>query len=208
MSKYLSFSLVLSAALIVPAPILAVSMAPQKPALPVMHAPAQTTLTLFVTRVRGTVITVKTQDKKTYTLKFAPKASLAAANGKIIPSKELKVGNELRAMGVIKGSTFTASRLRVVANAGSVTAPTQTPAPTTTFTTTQVAAHNSASDCWSIVNGNVYNLTNWINRHPGGSQGILSICGKDGTSAFQGQHGSNTNAKQTLETFKVGMVQK
>lgn len=204
MSKYLSFSLVLSAALIIPAPILAVSMAPQKPALLVMRAPAQTTLTLFVTRVRGTVITVKTPDKKTYTLKFAPKASLAGANGKIIPSKELKVGNELRAMGAVKGSTFTASRLRVVANTGSVTAP----APTNTFTTTQVAAHNSASDCWSIINGSVYNLTSWINRHPGGSQGILSICGKDGTSAFQGQHGSNANAKQTLDTFKVGMVQK
>lgn len=173
-----------------------------------MRAPAQTTLTLFVIRVRGTVITVKTPDKKTYTLKLAPKASLAGANGKIIPPKELKVGNELRAMGVVKGSIFTASRLRVVANTGSVTPPTQTPATTNTFTTTQVTAHNSASDCWSIINGSVYNLTSWINRHPGGSQGILSICGKDGTSAFQGQHGSNANAKQTLDTFKVGMVQK
>lgn len=39
-----------------------------------------------------------------------------------------------------------------------------------TFTMAQVQAHNSASSCYSVVNGSVYDLTNWIDRHPGGKK--------------------------------------
>lgn len=42
-----------------------------------------------------------------------------------------------------------------------------------------VAAHNTSSDCWAIINGKVYNLTDWEDQHPGGKEAILSNCGKD-----------------------------
>jgi L-lactate dehydrogenase (cytochrome) len=38
--------------------------------------------------------------------------------------------------------------------------------------------------CWTIINGRVYDFTNFINRHPGGSSVILNAAGKDGAQAF------------------------
>jgi len=51
-----------------------------------------------------------------------------------------------------------------------------------TFTAADIAAHNQASDCWASVDGMVYDLTDWVNRHPGGSEAIMGACGKDITS--------------------------
>lgn len=49
----------------------------------------------------------------------------------------------------------------------------------TTYSAEMVAAHNTSSDCWSIINGKVYDLTNWEDGHPGGKKAILEGCGKD-----------------------------
>jgi len=38
-----------------------------------------------------------------------------------------------------------------------------------TYTLAAVKAHKSASNCWSAVNGKVYNLTKWVKKHPGGA---------------------------------------
>ncbi|MBL8158019.1 cytochrome b5 domain-containing protein [bacterium] len=57
------------------------------------------------------------------------------------------------------------------------------------YSAADVASHNSSSDCWSIINGGVYDLTSWIPRHPGGERAIEGLCGKDGSAAFNGQHG-------------------
>lgn len=70
----------------------------------------------------------------------------------------------------------------------------------------QVAAHNKASDCWTIVNGRVYNLTRYVAKHPGGRSRIVRICGKDGTSAFRGQHGSSGKPNRTLAAYRIGTV--
>ena len=50
----------------------------------------------------------------------------------------------------------------------SVSATVSPAAAVTTYTTTEVAGHNNATSCWTIVNGNVYDLTAWIDLHPGG----------------------------------------
>lgn len=82
------------------------------------------------------------------------------------------------------------------------------PAGAKTYTSAEVAAHNTSSSCWTIINGNVYDLTAWIFQHPGGEGAILSICGVDGTQAFEGQHGRprDTRPKQLLAGFKVGTL--
>jgi cytochrome b involved in lipid metabolism len=78
----------------------------------------------------------------------------------------------------------------------------------TAYTLADVAKHNDASSCWSAINGSVYDLTNWIGEHPGGPQRILSICGTDGSSAFNAQHGSpsDTRPKQMLATMRIGSL--
>lgn len=72
------------------------------------------------------------------------------------------------------------------------------------ITMADVAKHNKASDCWSAVSGNVYDLTKWISQHPGGSGPILGMCGKDGTAGFDGQHAGQGRPAQELANFLVG----
>ncbi len=76
------------------------------------------------------------------------------------------------------------------------------------FTAAEVAAHSTKSDCYTIIRGEVYNLTSWISQHPGGEQAIFSLCGKDGTAAFSGQHGGSAQQEKVLATFKIGVLAK
>jgi cytochrome b involved in lipid metabolism len=74
------------------------------------------------------------------------------------------------------------------------------------LTAAEVAKHNSRSDCWSIVKGKVYNLTSYVQSHPGGASVIANICGKDGSGAFSNQHGTASKPNNTLDSFLLGAV--
>ncbi len=74
------------------------------------------------------------------------------------------------------------------------------------ITMTDVAKHNSESSCWSVIDGNVYDLTPWVSQHPGGAQAILSICGIDGSDAFHAQHDHQPRQEQILATMKIGTL--
>ncbi len=74
------------------------------------------------------------------------------------------------------------------------------------FTLEQITAHKDASSCWTAINGSVYDLTSWIPKHPGGSEAILWLCGKDGTEAFNKQHGGSNKIAKVLGGFKVGLL--
>ena len=95
-------------------------------------------------------------------------------------------------------------------NATVVVDPTVAPDPsrtdTTLLTVDEVAKHNSASDCWSVVDGNVYDLTSYVKNHPGGQSVIEAICGKDGTFGFSNQHGSESKPNQMLDSLLLGSL--
>lgn len=52
---------------------------------------------------------------------------------------------------------------------------------------TEVAKHNSNGNCWMILNGNVYDLSEYVS-HPGGNQ-YLIYCGKEATSEYDTKDG-------------------
>jgi cytochrome b involved in lipid metabolism len=72
------------------------------------------------------------------------------------------------------------------------------------ITVAEVLKHNTVSDCWSVVNGNVYNLTSYVSNHKGGAAVITAICGKDGTKAFSGQHAGASKPNADLSSLLVG----
>jgi len=74
----------------------------------------------------------------------------------------------------------------------------------TGYTMADVQKHSSASDCWSAVSGNVYDLTQWIPQHPGGSGVVEAMCGTDGTAMFDSQHQGDTTAAAALSQFLLG----
>ena len=103
-----------------------------------------------------------------------------------------------------------------VASTAPMMKPTPTPSPTpepemtrqTGYTMAKVKENNSASSCWSVINGNVYNLTQWINSHPGGPSVIRGLCGVDGTSSFNGKHRGQGNPTATLASYLLGPLAK
>jgi cytochrome b involved in lipid metabolism len=85
------------------------------------------------------------------------------------------------------------------------------PSPATTYMAADVAKHSTPDDCWMIVNGNVYNLTSYLNQHPGGPDKITPYCGKDATQPFSqkpnGQPHSQ-RANDVLASLQVGVLAK
>ncbi len=76
------------------------------------------------------------------------------------------------------------------------------------YTLLAVSRHSSVSDCWMVIAGKVYNVTNFINIHPGGDA-MLPGCGKDATLLFETRPtGSNTPhsdaARKLLPAFYIG----
>lgn len=85
-------------------------------------------------------------------------------------------------------------------------APKQPAAGAATYSLADIAKHKDQSSCWTAINGGVYDLTDWISKHPGGERGILSICGIDGSSAFNNQHGGQGRPEQILASYKIGAL--
>lgn len=48
----------------------------------------------------------------------------------------------------------------------------------------EVSLHSSLGDCWIIIEGRVYDVSEYMLRHPGGRWIILSNGGKDATEGF------------------------
>ncbi len=76
----------------------------------------------------------------------------------------------------------------------------------TTFTLADVSKHGSKDDCYTTVRGEVYDVTSWVSKHPGGEKAILSICGKDGTALFEKKHDGQPRPENELSTFKIGTL--
>ncbi len=116
----------------------------------------------------------------------------------------------------IPGEVLRGAAPTPVASTAPMMKPTPTPSPTpepemttqTGYTMAKVKENNSASSCWSVINGNVYNLTQWINSHPGGPSVIRGLCGVDGTSSFNGKHRGQGNPTATLASYLLGPLAK
>ncbi|KAL4783698.1 oxidoreductase [Aspergillus varians] len=56
------------------------------------------------------------------------------------------------------------------------------------LTRSEVRQHSTRQSCWVIINGTVYDLTEFLDLHPGGDDILLQHAGRDATNAFQAFH--------------------
>lgn len=56
------------------------------------------------------------------------------------------------------------------------------------ITKEELQKHNKKESCWCVFDGYVYDLTSYINSHPGGSSTILACAGGDMTEPFKRAH--------------------
>ena len=72
------------------------------------------------------------------------------------------------------------------------------------YSADDVARHCAKDDAWVIVGDGVYDITEWIPRHPGGSIPLVQYAGRDMTDAFRAYHSPNGKAAKTLNAYKIG----
>lgn len=69
-----------------------------------------------------------------------------------------------------------------------------------------VQQHRAAGDCWVILYGQVYDVTNFLPEHPGGSKIILQLAGQDATEAYDPVHPPGTLESSLPAECKLGPV--
>lgn len=75
------------------------------------------------------------------------------------------------------------------------------------FTKDQISLHNSQNSCWIIIDNGVYDVTKFLDDHPGGKQVFVAYAGTDCTDEFkQVQHSSE--AKLLLSKYQIGSLKK
>ncbi|KAF5801364.1 putative cytochrome b5-like heme/steroid binding domain-containing protein [Helianthus annuus] len=67
----------------------------------------------------------------------------------------------------------------------------------------EVSKHNHSTDCWLIISGKVYDVTSFLDDHPGGDQVLVLASGKDATENFE-EVGHTENAIEKMKDFYVG----
>ncbi|MEN9582397.1 MAG: hypothetical protein RL641_351 [Candidatus Parcubacteria bacterium] len=83
------------------------------------------------------------------------------------------------------------------------------PVSSSSHTPEDVSSHTTANSCWIIISNKVYNVTQFLNSHPGGVATITPFCGGDATVAFHthGHDGGNdhtTYAYSLLPPYFIG----
>ncbi|KAB2014353.1 hypothetical protein ES319_D09G218800v1 [Gossypium barbadense] len=89
------------------------------------------------------------------------------------------------------------------------------------FTLAQVSEHKTPKDCWLIINGKVYDVTKFLEDHPGGDEVLLSatvlckevdmvllpvyVTGKDATDDFE-DVGHSDSARDMMDQYYVGEI--
>ena len=49
------------------------------------------------------------------------------------------------------------------------------------YTRKEVSEHKKDKDAWIVVDGEVYDVTRWLSRHPGGAKVLMHYAGEDAT---------------------------
>ncbi|KAI6674443.1 hypothetical protein NL676_002349 [Syzygium grande] len=73
------------------------------------------------------------------------------------------------------------------------------------FTLAEVSEHGSPEDCWLVIEGKVYDVTKFLEDHPGGDEVLLSATGKDATDDFV-DVGHSSTARAMMDEFYVGEI--
>lgn len=90
------------------------------------------------------------------------------------------------------------------------TASAVSPETTKVYSMDEVAKHAVPEDCWFVIEGKVYDVTGFGEKHSGG-EAVYAGCGQDATNLFDSRPmGSGTphsdNARSFLPNFEIGLL--
>lgn len=76
----------------------------------------------------------------------------------------------------------------------------------TGYSMEEVTMHATQSDCWTSINGYVYDITSAFGKHKWWDEKLLWLCGIEWTEKFEKQHGDNEKAKWRLAKLKIWVL--
>jgi len=65
------------------------------------------------------------------------------------------------------------------------------------------AKHNTREDCWLVIAGKVYDVTRFLEDHPGGDEVLIAATGKDATDDFE-DVGHSDSARAMMDEYYLG----
>ncbi|XP_077420584.1 cytochrome b5 type B [Vanacampus margaritifer] len=71
------------------------------------------------------------------------------------------------------------------------------------YTLEDIQSHNLSNDTWLIIHDKVYDVTTFLEEHPGGEEVLLEQAGADATESFE-DVGHSTDAREMLQQFYIG----
>lgn len=77
--------------------------------------------------------------------------------------------------------------------------------PVTYYRLEEVAKHNTPKEIWLVIHGRVYDVSRFLNEHPGGEEVLLEQAGTDASESFE-DVGHSSDAREMLKQYYIGDV--
>ncbi|ODM90275.1 Cytochrome b5 reductase 4 [Orchesella cincta] len=75
------------------------------------------------------------------------------------------------------------------------------------ITKEELAQHNKQTDAWMAIRGKVYDVTDFLRKHPGGKSSIMQGIGKDATGMFNQAH-NYVDPDRAIPGKQVGVLKR
>ncbi|KAM9964448.1 hypothetical protein ACTFIW_004212 [Dictyostelium discoideum] len=72
------------------------------------------------------------------------------------------------------------------------------------YTMEEVSKHDKVDDLWMVINQKVYDVTSFVNDHPGGGDYLIQNAGKEATNEFL-DVGHSQKAVDMLKDYYIGV---
>ncbi|NXQ94343.1 CYB5B protein, partial [Sagittarius serpentarius] len=69
----------------------------------------------------------------------------------------------------------------------------------------EVGKRNCSREAWLVIHGRVYDVTRFLEEHPGGEEVLLEQAGRDATESFE-DVGHSTDAREMLKQYYIGEI--
>ena len=69
-----------------------------------------------------------------------------------------------------------------------------------------MSKHKKPDDLWITIHGDVFNVTAWSKKHPGGPKVLQHYGGEDATIANESFHNQKELVQRYMKVYKIGRI--